>query len=245
MDIEGLGEKLVDQLVDRDMVATPADLYDSARLTVEGLAGLERMAAKSAENVIAAIGRSRRTTLARFIYALGIYHVGEEVAKILARHFGTLDALLAADWEDLIAEKERLQKENTKRRAKGMEEEEPLLAGIGPEIMRSVANFFAQAHNREVIDQLVRHGVSFEAEGPAAGGSLAGRTLVLTGTLPGMSRDEAKARIEAAGGKVSGSVSKKTDYVVAGSEAGSKLDKARTLGVPVIDEQGLLELLGP
>jgi DNA ligase (NAD+) len=245
MDIEGLGEKLVDQLVDRDMVATPADLYDSARLTVEGLAGLERMAAKSAENVIAAIGRSRRTTLARFIYALGIYHVGEEVAKILARHFGTLDALLAADWEDLIAEKERLQKENTKRRAKGMEEEEPLLAGIGPEIMRSVANFFAQAHNREVIDQLVRHGLSFEAEGPAAGGSLAGRTLVLTGTLPGMSRDEAKARIEAAGGKVSGSVSKKTDYVVAGSEAGSKLDKARTLGVPVIDEQGLLELLGP
>src|SRR5690606_7286848 len=121
--------------------------------TVEGLAGLERMAAKSAENVIAAIGRSRRTTLARFIYALGIYHVGEEVAKILARHFGTLDALLAADWEDLIAEKERLQKENAKRRAKGMEEEEPLLAGIGPEIMRSVANFFAQAHNRDVIDQ--------------------------------------------------------------------------------------------
>jgi DNA ligase (NAD+) len=245
MDIEGLGEKLVDQLVDRGMVSTPADLYDGGRLTVERLAGLERMATKSAENVIAAIGKSRHTTLARFIYALGIYHVGEEVAKILARHFGMLDALLAADWEDLIAEKERLQKENTKRRAKGMEEEEPLLAGIGPEIMRSVANFFAQRHNREVIDELVRHGVTFERGARAEGGSLVGKTFVLTGTLPGLSRDDAKARIEAAGGKVSGSVSKKTDYVVAGSEAGSKLDKAQTLGVPVIDEQGLLELLGP
>ena len=245
MDIEGLGEKLVDQLVDRDMVSTPADLYDGGRLTVERLAGLERMATKSAENVIAAIGKSRHTTLARFIYALGIYHVGEEVAKILARHFGMLDALLAADWEDLIAEKERLQKENTKRRAKGMEEDEPLLAGIGPEIMRSVANFFTQRHNREVIDELVRHGVTFETETRAEGGSLVGKTFVLTGTLPGLSRDDAKARIEAAGGKVSGSVSKKTDYVVAGSEAGSKLDKAQALGVPVIDEQGLLELLGP
>jgi len=167
------------------------------------------------------------------------------VAKILARHFGTLDALLAADWEDLIAEKERLQKENTKRRAKGLEAEEPLLAGIGPEIMRSVANFFAQRHNCDVIDDLVRHGVTFETEGRAESGGLSGRTFVLTGTLPGLSRDEAKARIEAAGGKVSGSVSKKTDYVVAGSEAGSKLDKARALGVRVMDEQGLLELLGP
>ncbi len=245
MDIEGLGEKLVDQLVDRGMVATPADLYDGGCLTVEKLAGLERMATKSAENVIAALDKSRRSTLARFIYALGIYHVGEEVAKILARHFGTLDALLAADWEDLIAEKERLQKENTKRRAKGLEAEEPLLAGIGPEIMRSVANFFAQRHNCDVIDDLVRHGVTFETEGRAESGGLSGRTFVLTGTLPGLSRDEAKARIEAAGGKVSGSVSKKTDYVVAGSEAGSKLDKARALGVRVMDEQGLLELLGP
>ncbi|MBX3663953.1 MAG: NAD-dependent DNA ligase LigA [Burkholderiales bacterium] len=243
MDIEGLGEKLVDQLVERDMVATPADLYDGGRLTAEKLAGLERMAAKSAENLVTAIDRSRRTTLARFIYALGIYHVGEEVAKILARHFGTLDALLAADWEELIAEKERLQKENVKRRAKGMQEEEPLLAGIGPEIMRSVANFFGQAHNLEVIDQLVRHGVSFAAEERSGGGVLSGKTLVLTGTLPGMSRDEAKARIEAAGGKVSGSVSKRTDYVVAGSEAGSKLEKARALGVPVIEESGLLDLL--
>jgi len=243
MDIEGLGEKLVEQLVDQGIVATPADLYDGGRLTVDRLAGLDRMATKSAENVLAAIGKSRDASLARFIYALGIYHVGEEVAKIMARHFGTLDALLAADWEGLISEKERLQKENAKRRSKGLEEEEPLLAGIGPEIMRSVANFFGQAHNREVIAQLVRHGVRFGAEAQGTGGALSGRTFVLTGTLPGMSRDEAKARIEAAGGKVSGSVSKKTDYVVAGSEAGSKLEKARVLGVTVIDESGLLTLL--
>lgn len=245
MDIEGLGEKLVEQLVDHDIVATPADLYDEGRLTVERLADLERMATKSAENVIAAIGKSRHTSLARFIYALGIYHVGEEVAKILARHFGTLEALLAADWEALIAEKERLQKENAKRRAKGMEAEEQLLAGIGPEIMRSVANFFGQPHNREVIDQLVRRGVTFEDAADAGNGSLSGKTFVLTGSLPGMSRDEAKARIESAGGKVSGSVSKKTDYVVAGSDAGSKLEKAQVLGLRVIDEQGLLDLLGP
>jgi DNA ligase (NAD+) len=245
MDIEGLGEKLVEQLVDQDIVATPADLYDSERLRVERLAGLDRMAAKSAENLLAAIDRSRHTTLARFIYALGIHHVGEEVARILARHFGTLDALLAADWEALIAEKERLQKKNAKRRAKGMAEEGQLLAGIGPEIMRSVANFFGQPHNREIIDQLVQRGVTFDQTADAGEGRLAGKTLVLTGTLPGMSRDEAKARIEAAGGKVSSSVSKKTDYVVAGSEAGSKLEKAQALGLRVIDEQGLLALLGP
>jgi DNA ligase (NAD+) len=242
MDIEGMGEKLVEQLVDRDIVATPADLYDGERLTVETLAGLDRMAAKSAENVVTAIGRSRHTTLARFIHALGIYHVGEEIAKILARHFASLDALLAADWEDLIAEKERLQKENAKRRAKGMEAEDQLLAGIGPEIMCSVANFFGQPHNREVIDRL-RRSVIFEATATSGDGRLSGKTFVLTGSLSGMSRDEAKARIEAAGGKVSGSVSKKTDYVVAGDEAGSKLEKAQALGVAVVDETGLLALL--
>jgi len=242
MDIEGLGEKLVDQLVDRDLVRTPADLY---RLDAAQLAGLERMAEKSAQNVIEAIGRSRKTTLARFVYALGIYHVGEEVARIIARHFGDLDALLAANWAELIAEKERMQKENNRRRSKGLEPEEPLLAGVGPEIMQSIANFLGQAHNREVITRLVELGVSPREELVSAGsGRLSGKTLVLTGTLPGMGRDEAKARIEAAGGKVSGSVSKKTDYVVAGTDAGSKLDKAQALGVPVIDEAGLLALLG-
>lgn len=243
MDIEGLGEKLVDQLVDLDLIATPADLYDGEHLTLEKLAGLERMAEKSAENIIAAIEKSRHTTLARFIYALGIYHVGEEISRLLAVHFDTLDALLAADWDALIAEKELLQKENTKRRAKGLEIEEPLLAGIGPEIMRSVANFLRQAHNLEVIEQLVERGVTFERRQLVSGGGLSGKTFVLTGALPGLSRDDAKARIEAAGGKVTGSVSKKTDFVVAGSDAGSKLDKAQALGIRIIDEQQLIALL--
>jgi DNA ligase (NAD+) len=241
MDIEGLGEKLVDQLVDKGLVHTPADLYG---LQAVQLAGLDRMAEKSADNVIEAIGRSRNTTLARFIYALGIYHVGEEISRILASHFGRLNALLAADWDALIGEKERLQKENTKRRAKGIEIEDPLLSGVGPEIMRSVANFLRQPHNLEVIDQLVERGVMFEQEQAVSGGGLSGKTFVLTGALPGMSRDDAKARIEAAGGKVTGSVSKKTDFVVAGSDAGSKLDKAATLGIQIIDEQELIALLG-
>ena len=240
MDIEGLGEKLVDQLVDKDLVSTPADLY---RLQPEQLAGLERMAEKSAENVINAISATRKTTLARFIYALGIYHVGEEISRILASHCGSLDALLTTDWNALIAEKESLQKENTKRRAKGVELEEPLLAGVGPEIMRSVANFLEQRHNREVIAQLIEHGVTFASGSGVSGGSLTGKTFVLTGTLPGMSRDDAKSRIEAAGGKVTGSVSKKTDFVVAGSDAGSKLDKAQALGIAVIDELQLIALL--
>lgn len=240
MDIEGLGEKLVDQLVEKGMVDTPADLY---RLQASELAALDRMAEKSAGNVIEALDASRKTTLARFIYALGIYHVGEEISRILARHFTTLDELLTADWDALIAEKELAQKENAKRRAKGMETDEPLLSGIGPEIMRSVANFLRQAHNREVIEQLIGRGVTIEAEHAATGGSLAGKTFVLTGTLPSMSRDDAKARIEAAGGKVTGSVSKKTDFVVAGSDAGSKLEKAQSLGVAVIDEQRLMALL--
>ena len=240
MDVEGLGEKLVDQLVDKGIVNTPADLYS---LESGQLAGLDRMAEKSAENVIDAINRSRNTTLARFIHALGIYHVGEEISRILARHFETLDALLAADWDALIAEKDRLQKENAKRRTKGLEAEEPLLSGVGPEIMRSIANFLGQSHNREVIAQLVERGVMFGQQRVAAGGGLSGKTFVLTGTLPGMSRDEAKAKIETAGGKVAGSVSKKTDFVVAGSDAGSKLDKAQALGVAVIDEQALIEML--
>ena len=243
MDIEGLGEKLVDQLVDGGIVHNPAGLY---RLGIAKLAGLERMADKSASNVIAAIEKSKRAPLARFIFALGIYHVGEEVAKILARHFGSLGKLLDADWDALMAEKERVQKENTRRRNKDETLLAPVLPGVGPEIIQSIANFLRQPHNREVIEQLRASGAVNEAETlPSAepGGNLAGKTFVLTGTLPGMSREQAKAMIENQGGKVSGSVSSKTDYVVAGEEAGGKLAKAEQLGIMVLDEAGLLQLL--
>jgi DNA ligase (NAD+) len=219
MDIEGLGDKLVDQLVDGGLVRTPADLY---RLSAESLAGLERMAEKSAANVVAAIDGSRSTTLARFVYALGIRHVGEATARDLARHFGGLDALLRADREAL--------------------QEAP---DVGPVLAESVADFFAERHNREVIAALRKAGVRWEEHEPQreARGKLAGLTLVLTGTLPSLTRDDAKAAIESAGGKVAGSVSKKTDFVVAGEEAGSKLDRARDLGVPVLDQRGLERLL--
>ena len=245
MDIEGLGEKLVDQLVDAGIVHTPADLYDRKKLDAARLATLERMAEKSAANVIEAIERTKGGSLARFLFALGIYHVGEEVAKILARHFGSLEVLLNADWEALIAEKERVQKENTRRRSKGGALLDPILPGVGPEIMQSVANFLGQQHNREVIEQLRNSGAVREDSPPSAvrGGSVAGKTFVLTGTMPRLSRDEAKERIEAQGGKVAGSVSRKTDYVVAGTEAGAKLAKAQELGISVLDEAGLLELL--
>ncbi len=246
MDIEGLGEKLVDQLVESGLVHTPADLY---RLDVSALAALERMAEKSAGNVVAAIEGSKHRTLARFIYALGMHHVGEEVAKILAQHFGSIEALLAGDWAALIEEKDRVQKENTRRRARA----EPLLPvvlpGVGPEIMQSVANFLAQTHNQEVIRALLdagvapkRMAVTARAEAPASG-KLAGRTFVLTGTLPNLSREEAKSRIEAVGGRVTGSVSKRTDYVVAGAEPGTKYEKARELDITVLEEQDLLKLL--
>ena len=243
MDIEGLGEKLIDQLVEGGIVHNPAGLY---RLGVAKLAALDRMADKSASNVIAAIEKSRQAPLARFIFALGIYHVGEEVAKILARHFGSLGRLLDADWDELMAEKERVQKENTRRRNKDETLLAPVLPGVGPEIIQSIANFLRQPHNREVIEQLRASGAVNEAETlpPAApGGNLAGKTFVLTGTLPGLSRDEAKAMIQNQGGKVSGSVSTKTDYVVAGAEPGSKLAGAEQLGIKVLDEAGLLQLL--
>jgi DNA ligase (NAD+) len=219
MDIEGLGEKLVDQLVDQGLVKTLADLYD---LDLQSLSGLDRMAEKSAANVRNAIDRSRNTTLARFIYALGIRNVGETTAKDLARHFGSLDALMQAD-------EQRLQ-------------EAP---DVGPVVAASIAHFFREPHNREVIARMRRAGVAWPESDPvpAAALPLSSKTFVLTGTLPGMSREDAKARIEALGGKVAGSVSRKTDYVVAGSDPGSKLDKARELGVAVLDEQGLLELL--
>jgi DNA ligase (NAD+) len=221
MDIEGLGDKLVDQLVDADVVKTPVDLY---RLGLAALAGLERMAEKSASNVLAAIERSKKTTLARFLFALGIRHVGEATARDLARHFGSLDALMAADEETL--------------------QQAP---DVGPVVAAAIARFFAEPHNREAIRQLRAAGVAVDEPGPlprpSADGPFAGKIAVLTGTLASMSREEAKARIEALGGKVTGSVSKKTDYVVAGAEAGAKLDKARELNVAVLEESAFLAML--
>jgi DNA ligase (NAD+) len=216
MDIEGLGEKLVDQLVDAGLVRTPAELY---ALGTNELAALERMAEKSAANVIGAIARSKATTLARFVFALGIRHVGEATAKELARHFGSLDRLVAADQDALTAVRD-----------------------VGPVLAESIARFFAEPHNRQVIDALRAAGVHWpeSAPGAATAGPLAGVTFVLTGTLPALTRDEAKAMIEAAGGKVAGSVS---SDVVAGADAGSKLERARALGIDVIDEAAFRALL--
>jgi DNA ligase (NAD+) len=243
MDIEGVGEKLIEQLVDRGLVESPADLYGLDRAT---LAGMERMAEKSAQNVLDSIQRSRDIELARFVFALGIPGVGEEVAKILARHFGTLEALLAADWAALAASKEALRKENARRKRKGETPEVVPLEGIGPEIMESVEKFLREPHNRKVIQRLVapEAGIRVRASAPTASAMGGGKTFVLTGTLPGMTRDAARALIESKGHKVAGSVSKKTDYVVAGAEAGSKLEQARALGVAVLDEEALLRLLG-
>ncbi|GLR12946.1 DNA ligase [Chitinimonas prasina] len=230
MDIEGLGDKLVEQLVDVGLVRTPADFY---KLGIVKLAELERMAEKSAANLLAGIDKSRSTTLARFIYALGIRNVGETTAKDLARHFGKLDALMdAATLDDQPASLAALQ----------------AVPDVGPVVAQSIRDFLQESHNREVVEQLRAAGVrwdEFEPSENLATGPLLGKTLVITGTLPNLSRDEAKVLIEAAGGKASGSVSKKTDYLVAGEEAGSKLAKAQELGVPILDEAGLLALLSP
>jgi DNA ligase (NAD+) len=219
MDIEGLGEKLVDQMVDAGVIRVLPDLY---RLGLQGLVALERMGEKSAQNLLAALEQSKATTLPRFLYGLGIRHVGESTARDLARHFGSLDAIMDASVEQLLE-----------------------VADVGPIVAESLHAFFRQAHNREVIEQLRACGVHWEEGAPAARAPkpLAGRTVVLTGTLPTLTRDEAKDLLEAAGAKVAGSVSRKTDYVVAGAEAGSKLDKARELGVTVLDEDGLRQLL--
>ncbi|MHB1085219.1 MAG: NAD-dependent DNA ligase LigA [Thiobacillus sp.] len=221
MDIEGLGDKLVDQLVERELVHTPADVYG---LSLEALAGLERMAEKSAANLLAAIETSKATTLARFVFALGIRNVGEATAKDLAQGFGSLDKLIAAPEADLLAVRD-----------------------VGPIVALSIIQFFAEPHNLEVVKKLRAAGVKWpETTGmQQSTGILAGKTLVLTGSLPTLTRDAAKEKIEAAGGKVAGSVSKKTDYVVAGEAAGSKLDKAQELGVTILDEGGLLALLAP
>jgi DNA ligase (NAD+) len=219
LDIEGLGDKLVDQLVNRGLVHTVADLY---HLTEDELVGLERLAEKSARNLLEALERSRHTTLARFLYALGIREVGEATAQGLARHFGTLEALMAADQEALEA-----------------------VPDVGPVVARHVRTFFEQDHNRAVIHALQEAGVEWAPEpaAPRAAQPLEGKTVVLTGTLEGMSRNDAKARLEALGAKVTGSVSKKTGYVVAGADPGSKLARARELGVEVLDEEGLKALL--
>ena len=225
MDIEGLGDKLVDQLVDAGMVRTLPDLY---ALDVARLSALDRMAGKSAANLVAALDKSRTTTLGRFLYALGIRQVGEATAKDLARHFGGIERVMDASALQLLQ-----------------------VNDIGPVVATSIRTFFEQPLNREVVDRLRDpQGIGIgwpEHEGSAdtAPKPLAGKTLVLTGTLPTLTRDTAQALIEAAGGKVSGSVSKKTSYVVAGAEAGSKLDKARELGVAVLDEDGLRALLLP
>jgi DNA ligase (NAD+) len=241
MDIEGLGDKLAEKLVELEMVSSPADLYS---LDGDALSGLERMGEKSARNVLASIERSRDASLARFIFALGIPGVGEEVAKVLARHFGSLAGFLEADWEAIARDKEAVRKENAKRKRRA----EPLapvpLEGVGPEIMEGVRQFLQESHNRDVIRRLTdpAHGVRLSADAPAALARGA-KTFVLTGALPGLSRDEAKSLIESGGHKVAGSVSKNTDYVVAGADAGSKLERARELGIAILDEQGLRKIL--
>jgi DNA ligase (NAD+) len=236
MDIEGLGDRLIEDLVDFGYVKTPADLY---ALTLDDLLAMKRraderdgvtpeaakkgkVARKWAENLLAAIDASRATSLERFLFALGIRDVGESTAKALARWFGSLDALAAADEASLMA-----------------------VPDIGPIVAAHVVAFFAEPHNREVIARLRERGVHWPDQPPqrTLDGPLAGQTVVLTGTLASMSREQAKERLEALGAKAAGSVSKKTTFVVAGAEAGSKLDKANALGIPVLDEDAFLDLL--
>jgi DNA ligase (NAD+) len=240
MDIEGLGEKLVDQLVERELVANPAQLYE---LDAATLAGLERMGEKSADNLAKSIENSRDTELHRFVFALGIPGVGEEVAKILARHFGSLEALVQADWATLAADKEAMRKQNAQLKKRG----EPLLPvpleGIGPELMDSLQKFLHEPHNRAVMDRLRKAVHLRRAARPAARPAAEGKTFVLTGTLASMTREEAQAKLEALGHKVAGSVSGKTDFVVAGEQAGSKLDKAHGLGVKVLNEEQFHDFL--
>jgi DNA ligase (NAD+) len=210
----------VDQLVDHNVGETPADLY---RLDLKTLANLERMGEKSAANLLAAIDKSRNTTLARFIFALGIRNVGEATARDLARHFGGLDALMETDEVTLQA-----------------------VPDVGPVVAASIARFFGEHRNRKVVQELREFGVRWSERKAmrATDLPLAGKTFVLTGTLPRMTREETKERIAARGGRVSGSVSKNTHYVVAGADPGGKLEKARELGVAVLDEEALVKLLG-
>jgi len=218
MDIEGLGDKIVDQMVDLNLVRTPADLY---HLGFAALVNMERMGEKSADNLLQSIAQSKKTTLARFIFGLGIRHVGESTAKDLAKHFGGIRALMDAPMDELL-----------------------MVNDVGPVVADSIVSFMSEPHNREVIEQLLVSGIEFQNEERITTVDLSGKTFVLTGTLPTLSRDQAKELLEAAGAKVAGSVSQKTSFVVAGSEAGSKLDKATELGIPILDEVALLKLLG-
>ena len=220
MDVDGLGAKLIEQLVAMDRVKTPADLFTLDR---DELIAMERMGEKSADNLLESIERSKETTLARFLYALGIREVGEATASSLAAHYGKLDGIMNAD-EDALQE----------------------VSDVGPVVASRIRHFFDEDHNREVIQRLVEAGIRWPEAEPAARsseGPLAGKTFVLTGTLSAMTRDEAKDRILAAGGKVTGSVSKKTDYLVAGDKAGSKLTKAQNLEIPVLNEVELEKML--
>jgi DNA ligase (NAD+) len=218
MDIDGLGEKLINQLVDKGLIKDYGDLYG---LTKETLISLERLAEKSAENLLLALENSKRPALARFLYALGIRFVGEHVAVVLADHFGSLEALAAASAEELLAVKE-----------------------VGPQVAGSVRGFFENKENRRVIEKLVQGGVQWrerQASPPAR--KFSGKTFVLTGRLTGFTREEARERIQARGGKVAGAVSARTDFLVAGEDPGSKLDKARELGVTVLNEEDFLRML--
>lgn len=218
LNIDGLGEKVIDQLLEAELIKTPADLY---KLTDEKLLSLDRFGKKSAANLLAALEKSKETTLARFIYALGIRHVGESTARDLASHFRSLDKLMQADADALLQ-----------------------VNDVGEVIAQSIIHFFEESHNREVIGELLAEGVHWPTpEAVAVNEKVSGKTFVLTGTLPNMGREEAKALLLAQGAKVASSVSKKTDYVVAGAEAGSKLEKAQVLGVTIIDEAQMLELL--
>jgi DNA ligase (NAD+) len=217
MNVEGLGERIVDQLVDKELVHTPADLY---KLSREQLSELERMAQKSAANLVAELERSRDTTLERLIYALGIRNVGETTARDLARHFGDLAPLVEATEEQLLQ-----------------------VSDVGPVVARSIRQFFDEPHNRQALQDLVARGVRWAVVEPAPRAQGPVKSFVLTGKFSGMTREEARAKIEAKGHKVAGSVSKKTDFVVAGEEAGSKLDKARALGVKIVQEKEFMEML--
>jgi len=218
MNINGLGESLVDQLVDKGLVHDVADLYS---LTEEQLVNLERMGRKSAQNLLAEIEKSKSNELARVIYAVGIRFVGERTGQLLAEHFGSMDSLEKATVEELCEVEE-----------------------IGPKVAESIVGFFQEERNRDVIEKLRKAGLQFEQRKRKKGGPLEGKQFVLTGTLPNLSREEATRMIEEAGGRVTGSVSRKTDYVVVGADPGSKLDKARSLGIKTIDEAGLRKLLG-
>jgi DNA ligase (NAD+) len=220
MDIEGFGSKLIEQLVAADQIKTPADIF---RLTKEQLSDLERMGAKSADNLVSAIEASKATTLSRFLFALGIREVGEATAASVAAHYGRLTNIVAATEEDLQG-----------------------VADVGPIVAARIRTFFDEKHNLDVIERLLESGVKWPESDPvmiAENGPLSGRVFVITGTLPSLSRDQAKDLIQGAGGKVTGSVSGKTDYLVAGEKAGSKLNKAEKLGIAVLDEAALYKLI--